>query len=185
MHAIDGPVLRRGDFHSDVEHRLERHERRAGFLGHAPRRRSIAGKRFDPRVVHKADIQHERLTNQKLYVGKRVLRTLYECPVIRFVFFERPLVAVLVNVSEVIHADEDAQHVRLEVEAIGLPPVGQLIHFVAADAAVENLQACVRYIDQQLRGGEPGVSIAHRSERIGLAGRVAVAAGVGDRIALK
>ena len=104
--------------------------------------------------------------------------------VVGFVYFQRAVVIVLVLVPVVVDADEDAQHVRLEIEAIGLPALGELIDLVAADAAVEDFEMVVGMIDQQLGGGEPGVAVAEGGLRVG-GGVVLFAAGVGDRIALE
>ena len=117
-------------------------------------------------------------------LGSASFVLLHQRAVVGLVRLDRAVVTVLELVPEVVHADENAQHVRLQVEAIGLPALGELKHLVAADAAIEDLQIRVGPIDQQLRRGEPGIAVAERGLRIG--GRVlAAAAGVGDRIALE
>ena len=104
--------------------------------------------------------------------------------VIGFVFFQRAVVFAVVLVPVVVDADQDAQHVRLEVETVGLPALVELIDFVAADAAVEDLQIVIGVSGQQLGGGEPGVAAAEGLLRV-RGGVVAFAAGVGDRVALE
>ena len=72
-----------------------------------------------------------------------------------------------------------------EVDALSLPAGGQIGNLVAADAAIENLDAVGGAIDQQLRRGEPRVAVAERGLRVRFARRLATAAGVGDRVALE
>ena len=185
MDAVGGPAFGRGDFHGQVEHRLERHERRARF--DRPRASPPRGSRRTRGTTSRRPRRPSSTNGSQMIsftFGSASLVRFDERAVVGLVLFERAVVAVLELVPEVVDADENAQHVGLEVEAIGLPAFGELIDLVAADAAVEDLQLIVRVIDQQLRGGEPGVAAAECGLRVGQR-VVLLAAGVGDRIALE
>ncbi len=67
--------------------------------------------------------------------------------------FDGAVVVAVEHVRNVVHSDENAQDVGLQVKAIRLPAVSQLVDFVAADAPIENFQGFVTSQDPSFSWG--------------------------------
>ena len=81
----------------------------------------------------------------------------------------------------VVHADEDAQHVGLQIERVLLPALFQIEHGVAADAAIDEVELRLGKRRTVFGGDDEHVAVAEDVVRVG----VAPAIPVRDRIALE
>ncbi len=81
----------------------------------------------------------------------------------------------------VVHADEDAQHVGLQVERVLLPTLLQVEHGVAADAAIEEVELQLGERRPVLGGDDEDITVPQDVVRVGTAPAVAVR----DRVALE
>src|SRR2546429_2645061 len=93
-------------------------------------------------------------------------------------------VALRQLVPEVVHTDENAQHVRRERERIGRPAARQVGDLVAAHAAVVEPQRAVGMGRERGGGDEQGIPAAEAARQIRLA-HLTIASRVGDRVALE
>ena len=84
----------------------------------------------------------------------------------------------------VVHADEDAEHVGLEFEAVLIPSGGKLMNFVSGDSPVMQAELEAGIGDQQLGASHPGVAFSKGFLFVWL-GILLVASGVRDGIPLK
>ena len=85
----------------------------------------------------------------------------------------------------VVHPNEDAEHIGLEIEDVALNAGIEIDHAVAADASVENMETIYGSGAQEFGSGHHGVSLAETWKVIGGCARIAVAAAIGDGIALE
>ena len=142
-----------------------------------------------PPVVDRPTAQHEWLADDQLHFRQGFSRPFEQRLQIPFVNLHRALVTELgiERVPEVVHADQNAQQVGFQVEAIRLPALGQLKHLVAADTAIEDLQRVVGPGHQQFRRRQPRVAVAQSGLVVGCGHLrwVATSTRVGDRIPLK
>ena len=185
MNSIASPMSGRSVFDGLVEHRLERDERGVERAGHTLRGGPIVIKLRKPFFVHRATTQDEWLADHQLHLRQRLARAVEQRAVIAFVNCHRARVIAAQLVPDVIHADQNADQIRLEIEAVGLPALRQLKHFVAADPAIEHGVVCFRMIHQQLRRREPRVTVAQCGLLICRTGRGLLATGVRDGVALE
>ena len=81
----------------------------------------------------------------------------------------------------VVDADEDAQNIRLEIQGVGLPPVAEIVHGVAADTPVDEVEIQFGKSGAMLGGENEHEVVTEDEVWVG----VAPALHVGDGIALK
>ena len=86
---------------------------------------------------------------------------------------------------DIVHADEDAQHSRLQIKRVLLPASLQIGDFVAADSSVVDFQTELRMILQQPARNQKWVAIPKRARMISLPFGPAISASIRDRITLK
>src|SRR5690554_2531920 len=85
---------------------------------------------------------------------------------------------------KVIDANEDAEDIRLELQAVLLPAFRQLVHLVAADAPVEELELQLGQLAEQVRASQHRVAFAQRVNVVGRR-RFFVAPVIRDGVALE
>ena len=83
----------------------------------------------------------------------------------------------------IVDADEDAQHIGIEVEAIFFPSGVKIHHAVAGNTPVDDIVSIAQVITEDPGCHESGISGAVTG--IGFGKRFAVASGVGNRVTLK
>lgn len=88
-------------------------------------------------------------------------------------------------VPHVVHADEDGEDGGLEIESVLLPAGLELGDFVAANAAVEDLEVEAGVGAEEIAADEEGIAASEGALVVGLVGFLAAAAGVGDGVALE
>jgi len=110
MHPVDRPPLGSPAARDFIEARLEGNPRGADSPGHARCRLATLVEGREPRVVHEAASQHERLHHQQSNLRQCALRREEDRGVFAFVVGERARVAAVVGVPVVVHTDEHAQH---------------------------------------------------------------------------
>ena len=59
---------------------------------------------------------------------------------------------------KVIDANQDAEQVGLEIQAVALPSLSQIEHLMAADPAIVNFQVVIGTIHQQISRCQPGIT---------------------------
>ena len=110
-----------------------------------------------------------------LSLGFAALASVMQLVIDLLVLVERDASAV------VVHADEDAQHVGLQIERVLLPALLQIEHRVAADAAIDEVELRVRKRRAVPGGDDEDIAVPQDVVRV----RTAPAIAVGDRVALE
>ena len=127
-----------------IEDGLQRDERRAGAY-RDPRRGCPALVEFrEPARVHRPAAQHKGLEHDEMNVRERLARAVEQRAVLLLVILDGPVVTVVQLVPEVVHADQDTEHVRMQIDRVGRPSLLQVRHLVAADTAIEEPQPARR-----------------------------------------
>ncbi len=98
----------------------------------------------EPARVDRSGAEHERLEHDELHVWQRAARVVEQRRVLLLVVLHRARVAVRERVPEVVHADQDAHDVWLQIERVRRPALLQVGHLVAADAAIVELELARR-----------------------------------------
>lgn len=83
--------------------------------------------------------------------------------------------------SFVVHADEDAQDVWLEIERVLLPAFCQIEHGVATDATIDEGEVAICHHITKLRGNDERAAVAQDVIRVRTAATIAIR----DRVTLK
>ena len=137
-----------------------------------------------PVFVDGSALQDERLANHQLYLGEGFRGPLEQGVEIILIGLDRAVVPAVEAMPDVVDPDENAQHVGLEIEAVLVPAVGQLVNLVAGNSAVVGGKLVTGVRNQELRGGHPGVSLAKGFLLVRL-GILLVASGVRNGVALE
>ena len=119
-----------------------------------------------------------------MHVRQGVARGLEQRGVLLLVVLHGAVVSMVELVPEIVDPDQNAQHVGLEVDGIRRPALLQIRHLVPADAAIVELETPCGVGREHSRANEQRIPGAERARRIRVGG-LAVAAAVGDRVALK
>src|SRR3989442_10231935 len=184
MDPVSGPVLRRALVRQTVEHLLERDEGRSRMAGDALGRGATLVEFGEPAIVHRAAVQHERLEHHDPRARQGSPGVIEQGRVLVLVVLDGAGIAVAQLVPEVVHADQDAQHVRRQGHSVGGPAGCEVRDLVAADAAIVEPQRAIGMCRERGRGDEQWVARAEGARRVRLGGG-AVPTGVGDGVALE
>ena len=178
MDVIPDPVKRWRALSGLVERSLEMHERRAVLrrqLGNDSL--VLDGLRVRRAVLWSSGemVHDEGLAKHQLQLGVRSLG-----------FVDDLFIGLLILIechamTFVIHANENAQHIRLQIQCVLLPALLQIEHCVAAHAAIEELQLCLWEGRAELRGDDERIAMAE--DMIRVCGATAIA--IGNRVALE
>ena len=144
MHAVRRPILGRCYAGFRVEHGLQRYEGGSSTRSHTRRGRAPLIELREPARINGTGAQDERLQHDELQVGYCLSCLLQERGVLVLVILHGPGIPVIELVPEIVHADEDAQHIRFQVQRIGRPPLLEVRHLIPADAAIVKLQTLGR-----------------------------------------
>src|SRR3989442_11369353 len=112
MDPVSGPILRRALVRQVVEHLLERDEGRSRTAGDALGCGATLVEFGEPAIVHRAAVQHERLEHDDPGARQGAPGIIEQGRVLVLVVLDGAGVAAAQLVPEVVHADQDAQHVR-------------------------------------------------------------------------
>ena len=177
VHAVPDPVLRGRALAGLVKDLLKADQSRAVLLGEpCDDRLAFADVLFTQRAARVSSLgQAEGLAEDEFDGWEGGLG-----------FRQQPVVNLLVLVqrdisSAVVDPDQDAEHIRFEVQRVPLPAGLQVRDGVAADAAVHEGQPAFRIKRAEFRGDDEAVPVPQ--DMVGVS--VAPAVPVSDRIALK
>src|SRR6266446_4711601 len=134
MNTVLGPMVRWGIFDRLIKHGLKGDERGAPITGDSSRGGAIGIKLGEPFVTDGAAAQHERLADDEFHFWEGFAGALEQGAIVALVDFHCSIVFAIEFMPDVIYSDKNAQDAGLEVEAVGLPVVGELEDFIAADA---------------------------------------------------
>ena len=81
------------------------------------------------------------------------------CTVIPLENLRCAIVFAVQRVPKIVHANQHTEQVRQQRQAIRVPSVGELEHFVAADAAIVDLDAFCLPINEKFSRGEPSITV--------------------------
>src|SRR6185312_16096917 len=93
-------------------------------------------------------------------------------------------IAVIELMPEIVHPDQNTEHVGLQIECVRPPARLEIGHLVAADPAIEKLELAIGMGGEGRGADKQRIAAPERAGRVGVL-RIAIAAAVGDRIALK
>src|SRR3989454_6903210 len=119
MDAVGGPILRGSSAGMLIEDSLQRDERRAGSVRDPRRGRPALIEFREPACVHRPAAQHKWLEHDQMNVRERLARAVEQRDVLLLVIMDGSVVAVVQLVPEVVHADQDTEHVRMQIDRVG------------------------------------------------------------------
>ena len=163
MYPVFRPVFCRGDAEGFIKGILERHPYGMEFSGQLGGNFLVSAERFQPGFIHRARIiEYERLTYYQPDTGQFLFCPAQQCPVVVLIDFRRTVVSPLPEMPVVVHPDQDAQNIRLQVQAILLPAFGQLIDLVPADPAVVNTELMAGQVLKKRGSNDIGIPLTER-----------------------
>ena len=185
MDAVIGPIFGRGFFYGGIEHFLEGDEDGAEFCGEGGDYFLAGGDVGFPIRGDDAALEDEGLAQDEARCRKAGAGEIEQHAVHGFVAVDFHAIAGTELVPGIVDADEDADDIRGEVDAVAFPTGVEVDDPVAADAAVENAEAGGGVIGEKVAGDAAGVAVAEGAVVVGLILRGAIAAAVGDGISLE
>ena len=85
----------------------------------------------------------------------------------------------------IVHADEDAEQIRFEMDDVALDAGVEVHDAIAADTSVENTEPVRWPCAQELGGGYHDVSVTKAAKIVRRGSGLAIAPAIGDGVALK
>ena len=122
MNAVGSPVRGWSKLGGFVEHGLERDKQCVELPGYLLGNSSISVEFGEPLLIYSPATQHKGFTDDHLRIGQLPQCSGEQRSVVGFVFVYRSIVVTVERMPDVVDADQDAEDVRFELEAVFIPP---------------------------------------------------------------